>query len=234
VTSPDQLDGGTELDGGVSEPDRDSTEQELAAALAVLLASKAASAPWLALVQGSTAGILQNYLRRASLDMATAAGLSTTDAAVAADEATTAVMGDVQRHLASWLAISAQDHATKAAEETAAAPKGEPAPPVPKPGQPMSQDHAETAAGMIARTVTTYARERVRGEIATKLGATKRRWQTRMDSRVRPAHKSLEGRWKPVGKPFKSGGFEIQYPGDPSAPLELTAGCRCHLIWLIR
>jgi hypothetical protein len=228
VTSPDQL------DGGIDEGDRDQTEAALAAAIAALLAAKAAGAPWLSLVQGSLSGIVTDYLRRASLDMATAAGLSPTDAAVAADEATTAVMGDVTRHTASWLAISAQDHATKAAEETAAAPKGEPAPSVPKPGQPMGKDDAETAAGMIARTVTTYARERVRGEIATKLGATKRRWQTRMDSRVRPAHKSLEGRWKPVGKPFKSGGFEIQYPGDPEAPLELTAGCRCHLIWLVK
>jgi len=216
MTSPDQFGGGQELDGGVSEPDRDRTEQELAAAIAALLAAKAATAPWLDLVNGSLSGLLQNYLRRGALDMATSAGLSPTEAAIAADEATTSVMGDIQRQLASWLAIAAKDRAD---------PKA--------PGQPMDQQNAEDAAGIIARTVATYARERVRGEVATKLGATKRRWQTRMDSKVRPAHQSLEGRWKPIGKPFKSGGFEIQYPGDPEAPLELTAGCRCHLVYTV-
>jgi len=79
MTSPDQL------DGGINEDDRDSTEAALAAAIAALLAAKAAGAPWLSLVQGSLSGIVQDYLRRSAYDMATAAGMSSTEAAQAAD-----------------------------------------------------------------------------------------------------------------------------------------------------
>jgi len=153
-------------------------------------------------------------LRRSAYDMATAAGMSSTEAAQAADEATAAVLGDVERHSAEWLKISADDRA-------------------PDTGGPMGKDDAETAAGMIARTLSTYARERVRGEIAKKLGATRRTWITRGDDKVRSTHRQLAGKWKPEGKPFTAGGFKIMYPGDPEAPLELTAGCRCHLAWSV-
>lgn len=203
-----------EFDGGIDETDRDNTEAELAAAIAGLLAGHAAGTAWLDLVQASLTGITQNYLRRSSMDMAAAAGLSGAEAAQAADEATTAVLGDVERHTAAWLKIAADDRA----------PGG---------GGPLGKDEAETAAGMIARTLSTYARERVRGEIAKKLGATRRTWVTRGDDKVRSAHRELAGKWKPEGKPFTAAGFKIMYPGDPEAPLELTAGCRCHLAWSI-
>jgi hypothetical protein len=86
VTNPDQL------DGGIDEGDRDQTEAALAAAIAALLATKAAGAPWLSLVQGSLSGIVTDYLRRSAYDMAVAAGMTSTEAAQAADEATQAVL----------------------------------------------------------------------------------------------------------------------------------------------
>lgn len=216
-----------ELDGGIDETDRDQTEAELATAIAALLAAKAAGAPWLDLVRGSLSGIVRDFLRRATYDMAISAGLSPTDAVQAADEAVDATLGDVEQHLASWLRIAAEDRAPEVVK-----PDGTPGPK--DLSKSMDRENADQASGIIARTITTYSREKARGAIAEKLGATKRRWQTRMDSRVRPLHKQLEGQWKPLGKPFKAGGVELQYPGDPAAPLDATAGCRCHLIWLVK
>jgi hypothetical protein len=203
-----------ELDGGVDEQDRDHTEEALAAAVAAMLAAHAAASPWLDLVDAELSGLIRQYLQRAALDMAAAAGLSPSEAAVLAGDAADGVMGDVARHTAAWLRQAAEDRA----------PAG---------GGAMGEDEAGQAAGIVARLLATYARERVREAVAVKLGATWKRWQTRMDSRVRPLHRNLQGDWKPIGKPFKTGGFAIMYPGDPEAPLDLTAGCRCHLIYLV-
>jgi len=210
VTSPD----GT-LDGGIDEQDRDHTEDELAAAIAALLAAKAASAPWLDLVQGSISGIVQDYLRRSAYDMATAAGLSGTEAAQAAGEATTAVLGDIERHAASWLKISADDRA----------PPG---------GGPMDQDQAQEAAAIIARSLATYSRERVREGIAKRLGAEYKTWVTRGDTRVRPAHAELAGKTVRLDKPFSVQGSTLMRPGDPEAPPDLVIGCRCHLAYSVK
>lgn len=206
MTSPDQL------DGGIDEGDRDQTEAELAAAIAALLAAKAARAPWLPLVQGSLSGIVSDYLRRSALDMATAAGLSPTEAAQAADEATTAVLGDVERHTAEWLKISADDRA-------------------PATGGPMGKDQAGQAAEIIATSLATYARERVREDIARRLGAQYKTWVTRGDTRVRPAHAELAGKTVRLDKPFSVNGSDLMRPGDPEAPPDLVIGCRCHLAY---
>lgn len=151
MTSPD------EFDGGIDETDRDETEAALAVAIAGLFAGHAAGAAWLDLVQASLTGITQNYLRRSSMDMAAAAGLSGAEAAQAADEATTAVLGDIERHTAAWLKISADDRA----------PKG---------GTPMDPEQAQEAAGIIARSLATYSRERVREHVAQQLGAKYKTW----------------------------------------------------------
>lgn len=228
MTSPDQL------DGGIDEADRDQTEQELAAAIAVLLAAKAAGAPWLSLVQGSLSGIVTDYLRRSAYDMAVAAGMTSTEAAQAADEATAAVLGDVERHSAEWLKISADDHAEKAQQAAdqpsePAEPATPKAPPVQAPGQPMTEEDAKTAGDLIATSLATYSRERVREEIARKLGAEYKTWTSRGDSKVRPAHRTLAGQTKRLDKPFSVDGFDIMRPGDPEAPPELVIRCRCHL-----
>jgi len=209
MTSPDQF------DGGINEDDRDQTEAALAAAIAALLAAKAAGAPWLSLVQGSLSGIVTDYLRRSAYDMATAAGMSSTEAAQAADEATTAVLGDVERHSAEWLKISADDRA-------------------PLEGGPMDADQAEQAAAIIGRSLATYSRERVREDIARRLGARYKTWVTRGDSRVRPAHMELAGKTVRLDKPFNVNGSDLMRPGDPQAPPDLVIGCRCHLAFSMK
>ncbi|MFE9993517.1 phage portal protein [Streptomyces avermitilis] len=56
-----------------------------------------------------------------------------------------------------------------------------------------------------------------------------RTWVTRQDTRVRPAHKALQGKRLPVGTPYTVDGANLRYPGDPFAPIALTVNCRCRL-----
>ena len=55
-------------------------------------------------------------------------------------------------------------------------------------------------------------------------------WVSRRDAQVRSAHVELDGQSVPVGEPFRLlDGSVIRFPGDPVAPINLTAGCRCRL-----
>lgn len=222
-----------ELDGGIDENDRDETEAALAVAITALLAGHAANAGWLSLVTANLTGVVEQFLRRSAMDMATSAGLSSTEAVQAADEAVQAVLGDVERHTAEWLKISADDHAKKAAEPADGAgvgPKGD----VQLPGKPMPPGDAKTAGDLIATSLATYSRERVREEIARKLGAQYKTWVSRGDTRVRPAHVELTGQTKRIEKPFSVQGSDIMRPGDPEAPPELVMNCRCHLAFGVK
>lgn len=59
-----------------------------------------------------------------------------------------------------------------------------------------------------------------------------RQWWTTRDDRVRTAHRRAHGQTQPVGHPFLVGGVHMAYPGDPSAPPDLTTNCRCSLLSL--
>lgn len=52
----------------------------------------------------------------------------------------------------------------------------------------------------------------------------------RHDPKTRHAHLKLDGTTLKKWQPFRSGGYSLQYPGDPSAPPELTFNCRCVVI----
>ena len=54
-------------------------------------------------------------------------------------------------------------------------------------------------------------------------------WITALDERVRDTHAATHGQTVPINAPFTVGGFAMQYPGDPAAPLDQTANCRCVL-----
>lgn len=98
----------------------------------------------------------------------------------------------------------------------------------------MTPDDAKTAGDLIATSLATYSRERVREEIAKKLGAEYKTWMTRGDSRVRPAHMTLAGSTKRLDKPFSVDGSDLMRPGDPEAPPDLTLNCRCHLLFSVK
>lgn len=49
------------------------------------------------------------------------------------------------------------------------------------------------------------------------------------DSRVREPHRDADGQVRLLDDAFTVGGSPMQYPGDPSAPADLTVQCRCVL-----
>lgn len=64
------------------------------------------------------------------------------------------------------------------------------------------------------------------------LGNRKKMWQSMEDAKVRPSHALVSG--ETIGKDdfFEVGGFPMRYPGDPLAPAQETANCRCVCIYL--
>jgi hypothetical protein len=60
-------------------------------------------------------------------------------------------------------------------------------------------------------------------------GGFTKTWLTRKDSRVRNAHKFLEGKTVKFGDGFIVDGLMLRFPGDPIAPPALTFNCRCRL-----
>lgn len=62
----------------------------------------------------------------------------------------------------------------------------------------------------------------------------KQTWVATLDNRTRHEHRMLDGQTVDVGKPFKVDGYNIRYPGDPSAPGYLIWNCRCTTIAQIK
>jgi hypothetical protein len=54
-------------------------------------------------------------------------------------------------------------------------------------------------------------------------------WVTMHDNKVREAHAETDGQQRPPGELYDVGGFGMQFPGDPRAPIELWINCRCVL-----
>lgn len=90
------------------------------------------------------------------------------------------------------------------------------------------------AAVRNARTLTTGVQNRGRVDSykrAQKLGIDlEQQWVATLDGRTRHEHRLLDGQAAPVGGKFKVEGYEIEYPGDPTAPGHLIYNCRCTLI----
>jgi hypothetical protein len=105
------------------------------------------------------------------------------------------------------------------------------------PGTEMADrvDRAANSVDPIAVGVTTASREMVRRDLAVDLGSTRKTWRTKKDTRVRPSHFAMEGQSVPLDRPFISGaGVRIWHPGDPMAPLSETIMCRCRLSYRLR
>ena len=90
------------------------------------------------------------------------------------------------------------------------------------------------AAVRSARTATTAAE--CAGRIGTykyaeSLGIQlKQMWRATLDGRTRHAHRLLDGQIVDIGQPFEVDGYELKYPGDPSAPGYLIYNCRCTVV----
>lgn len=92
----------------------------------------------------------------------------------------------------------------------------------------------DNAATRNARTYVTAAQNKGRidsYERAEKLGIkTNKKWIATLDDRTRVEHRHLDGVSIPYSDLFKMDGYEIEYPGDPSAEPEMIYNCRCTLV----
>ena len=59
-------------------------------------------------------------------------------------------------------------------------------------------------------------------------------WLATLDNRTRHAHRVVDGQRVKVGEPFQVDGYDIESPGDPSAPGYLVYNCRCTLIAAVK
>lgn len=83
----------------------------------------------------------------------------------------------------------------------------------------------------VAESMVTTVRSVVQLAMAERLGYSTKTWRTRLDERVRTAHRLLEGRTRPLDGVFVTIGGELRYPGDRSAPPQLTINCRCFMVF---
>lgn len=85
-----------------------------------------------------------------------------------------------------------------------------------------------------ARTAITGAQNAGRQDsyiAAEKMGIKmKREWLATLDNLTRHAHAVLDGQRVGVNEPFKVDGYEIMFPGDPTAKAYLVYNCRCTMI----
>lgn len=91
---------------------------------------------------------------------------------------------------------------------------------------PTMSDPPATLAGIVVTAVVNAA------VVATAAvaGWESKTWRTMRDSRVRHAHREMEGQQRPMAEAFTApDGSKLRFPGDPTAPVSLTAGCRCRV-----
>ncbi|MEZ3180792.1 hypothetical protein KYY02_19490 [Streptomyces pimonensis] len=91
----------------------------------------------------------------------------------------------------------------------------------------------ETREERIARTESTRAWNAATLAAAQDLTGPDRplvkQWITRHDQRVRETHADADAQLQLLDEPFTVGGVDMAYPGDPTAPANLTVNCRCVL-----
>lgn len=57
-----------------------------------------------------------------------------------------------------------------------------------------------------------------------------KRWLDSHDARVRPQHRDADGQTVPIDQPFRLGGDQVMYPGDPAGLPETVINCRCSML----
>ena len=84
---------------------------------------------------------------------------------------------------------------------------------------------AATSTVEASRSITA---NEVEGEQRRKIV---RQWLTRKDVDVRDSHRVADQQTRAIGEPFVVGGYEMQFPGDPTAPPGQTRNCRCRVVY---
>lgn len=85
-----------------------------------------------------------------------------------------------------------------------------------------------------ARTAVTGAQNAGRQDsydAAVKMGIEmEKQWLATLDGRTRHDHAAADGQTVAEDKPFRVGGYELMYPGDPRGPGHEIYNCRCTVI----
>lgn len=92
------------------------------------------------------------------------------------------------------------------------------------------QSHWKTRSDRIARTESTSANNNAALQALQDEDWASKEWIATLDSRTRPSHAALHGQRVEIGAPFVVDGYEMQHPGDPSAPPGAVVNCRCALV----
>lgn len=79
----------------------------------------------------------------------------------------------------------------------------------------------------IARTETMRAYNAGSTEIYRANDVGQREWLATLDDRTRDSHAATNGQIVGIDEMFDVDGIEMDYPGDPNAPVEEVVNCRC-------
>ena len=98
------------------------------------------------------------------------------------------------------------------------------------------EDRWSWRAARIARTemigASNAAIEAQAQDMADSGETVYRQWWATRDQRTRPAHRVAHGQTVPYGTPFRVGGADMLFPGDPSGPASQVINCRCVMLIL--
>lgn len=89
----------------------------------------------------------------------------------------------------------------------------------------------EDPPDLLARMLSTAVSNAATLAAADLAGWSRKVWNTRGDDRVRDTHQLLRAQTRPISEPFVVRGHKLRFPGDPAAPIELRANCRCWLTY---
>ncbi len=98
------------------------------------------------------------------------------------------------------------------------------------------EDRWSWRAARIARTemigASNAAIEAQAQDMADSGETVYRQWWATRDQRTRPAHRVAHGQTVPYGSPFRVGGADMRFPGDPAGPASQVINCRCVMLIL--
>lgn len=89
------------------------------------------------------------------------------------------------------------------------------------------EDHVARRA---ARTGTVATSNAGAHSAIEDSAAIAKQWVTNVDGREREDHADADGQVVGVDQSFEVGGIKMAHPGDPSAPIEQIANCRCAVV----
>lgn len=85
-------------------------------------------------------------------------------------------------------------------------------------------------ATLIARTESTGVANYGAQMALTAEGAKRKMWVATGDTRTRPTHSDADGQEVGLSSPFVVGGAMLQFPGDPTGPIQEVGACRCTMV----